>query len=311
MAVMITGGTGFLGSYLARRLLNEGGESNVVLFEQAVNLDRIKDIQDRVTVVQGDVLDPDALLATMQQHNIDRVVHLAYLLGMASARDPAKATQINCTGTVNVFEAARQHGVKRIVYASSAAAYGSRLTLTDNEVDEDARLEPNSMYGICKVFNEHLAAMYVQQYGMDMIGFRPVVIFGPTRGNPWTEESSNYMILPELAARGLPAMMPPNEQVMDWVYVADAAVAWHLALAAPGSGHRVYNLSAERRPAGDVTRYVQDLVAEAKITINPKPMGGLRLVSTKKVREELRFEPRYTMEQALSEYLDHVRRQIG
>ena len=77
MSIMITGGTGFLGSYLARHLLEEKGEPDLVLFEKYPNLSRVDDIRDRVTIVQGDVLEPLEVLSTMQRHDVDRVVHLA------------------------------------------------------------------------------------------------------------------------------------------------------------------------------------------------------------------------------------------
>ena len=124
MATMITGGTGFLGSYLARHLVQEKGDTDLVLYDMYPTMSRVADIQDRVTIVQGDVLEPQELLAAMQRHDVDRVVHLAFILGGSGNHKEVPYLRVQCMGTANVFEACRIHGVKRVVYASSVAVYG-------------------------------------------------------------------------------------------------------------------------------------------------------------------------------------------
>jgi len=306
MTVMITGGTGFLGSFLARRLVDQG-EKDILLYEQHINEERLEGLRGWVTIVQGDVLDFDKIKSTMQEYRVDRVAHLAFLLTIASMQDPPLATQINCAGAINVFEAAMQSGIKRVVYASSAAVYGGHKALTDDELTEEACPAPNSLYGAAKLYNDHMAGLYAEQHGMEMIGFRPVVILGPTRTNLMTENPANYMNLPELAAKGLPALMPPDAQEMDLIYVADAATAWHMGLALPLTGHQIFNLSAERRTIGEYTRLVQDLEPRTKIKTLKNPVGGLRLVSNEKIRNELGFEPEYRLEDWVPEYLGYVR----
>ena len=100
MAIMITGGTGLIGSHTARHWLREKGESNLVLFEVYPNYSQIADIQEHVTVVLGNVLEPTELLNTMQQYDIDRVIHLAYIRG--GEDNPSSSIKINCIGTTNV-----------------------------------------------------------------------------------------------------------------------------------------------------------------------------------------------------------------
>ncbi len=311
MAIMITGGTGFLGSHLSRYLLEEAGESELVIFEQSPNLARISDIQDRLTIVQGDVLEPMELLSAMQRHNVDRVVHLAFILGIGSTAVPGRAVKINCIGTSNVFEAARLHGVKRVVYASSVAVYGHRATLDGEEMDEEMIPRPTGLYGACKLFNEHLAELYWGQYGLDVIGLRPISVFGEGRGQRITSDPQHFMVRPEMAALGHPITMPPDEQVADWIYAPDAAEAWHSALTVKEPLHRVFNMSAERRTIGEATSFLRKILPDVSIKVDTKPTDGLILVSGSRLRAELDFKPKYTLEEGLLHYVNGVRVKAG
>src|SRR5262245_11689433 len=149
MRVLITGGTGFLGADLARHLVREVGLEGVVLFDQYPRPDRVAEIRDRVTIVRGDVLEPQELLAALRRHNVDRVIHLAFILGQPDPERLVPYLRVQCMGTANVFEAARLHGAARVVYASSVAAYGLKPIGTP-PVDEDVPPAPDTYYGISK-----------------------------------------------------------------------------------------------------------------------------------------------------------------
>src|SRR5439155_5327674 len=160
--------------------------------------------------------------------------HLAYILGEP---DPNKLTaylRVQCMGTANVFEAARLHGVRRVVYASSVAVYGLPPVGTP-PVDEDVPPVPDTFYGACKLWCEHIAELYFTGHGLDTVGLRPCSVFGIGRGargsmagglslNP---ARPHFMVAPERIASGEPAELPPDDQVADWIYGADAAEAWY------------------------------------------------------------------------------------
>jgi nucleoside-diphosphate-sugar epimerase len=318
MSIMITGGTGFLGSYLARHLIQEKGETGIVLFDMYPNLSRVEEIQDRVAIVQGDVLEPGEILAAMKQHNVDRVVHLAFILGGSQNDKFVPYLRVQCMGTANVFEACRIHGVSRVVYASSVAVYGGNPN-RDQEVDEDVVPKPRGLYGACKLWMEHIAEEYNTVHGLDVIGLRPTSVFGLGRGQRGSyasrltpiPETPHFMVLPELAALGEPITMPPDDQETDWIYAADAAEAWYCALEAPSPEHKVFNMRSERRRIGDVTAHLRRILPDAQISVSDRPVNLTHLMNNERLRTELGFRARYTMETGLVDYLNRVRSQVG
>src|ERR1700733_12205056 len=104
MAILITGGTGFLGAHVARHLVLDRAQHGVVLFDRLPTEERIADIRDRVTVVEGDVLEADQLAAAMVAHDVDRVAHFAFMAGTADPEKIVPYTRMTCVGTANVFE---------------------------------------------------------------------------------------------------------------------------------------------------------------------------------------------------------------
>jgi UDP-glucose 4-epimerase len=319
MAIMITGGTGFLGSYLTRHLVLEKGISgkDLILFDRYPNLDRIADVRDRVIAITGDVTEPTELAAAMKTHAVDQVFHLAAILGDPTPTQVVSYMKVMCDGTLNVFETARLMGVKRVVYASSVAVYGRasfRGKKRGDELDEDDPPSPGSFYGMCKLYAENLAALYSRRFGLETVGLRPTSVFGLGRGARGSYASGllppqdvHYMVLPELAALGRPVEMPPDDTESDWIYAADAAAAWCCAMSAAKPARLVYNLAAERRRMSEVTAHLRKLLPEAQIGVSEKKVWTTPNMKCDNLRTDLNFTPRYTMETGLTHYLNVVR----
>lgn len=314
MATLITGGTGFIGSHLARYLIQQKGDSGIVMFDKYPAYDLIADIRDQVNIVQGDILEPTELLQAMHQYAVDRVFHLAYTIGGDVTANPTRAINVNCIGTTNVFEAARLHGAKRVVFTSAAGVYSNRKNLTGlADFNEDVMPRPATLYGACKLFNELEAEIYWNTYGLDVIGLRPFSVIGPGRvlrvsrhdlRNFWADA-------PGLAALGNPVIMPPNEQVVVWIYVVDAAQALYRAMTVENPVHRIFNMHSGRLLIGECTTQLRKLLPDAQITIDTEPAEALQLTSNERLRTELGFQPQYTIKRALEEYLQMVRTGAG
>jgi UDP-glucose 4-epimerase len=308
---MITGGTGFLGSHLTRHLVREKQRDDVVLFDSAPALERIADVADDVTVVRGDVLEIQSLIEAMRRHDVDHVVHLAYLAGGEIA--PGQAVpyvRVQCLGTTNVFEAARIHGVRRVVNASSVAVYGKAR---DGSLDEDAAIYPDRPYASCKAWGEQLTETF-NGWGMQIISLRVASSMGHGRlgraglAQGLTEQRVNFMAAPELVALGRPALMPPDDQVCDFIHVSDTAEGFWCALTVPEPRRHIYNLRAQQLPAREITSAIRAAVPEADVTVSDEPIWKLQLMDNTRVVQELGFRPRYTVGSAVAQYVEEVRR---
>lgn len=310
MAILITGGTGFLGRHLTRHLL-QSGEKDLVLLDSVPNLAAVADVAAQVKVVPGDVQEVTALIDTIKKYKIEGIIHLAYLLGTGGIRNPLPSINVNCIGTTNIFEAARLTDITRVVYMSSVAVFPMRTTLTGPELSEDDPPAPDSVYGACKLFNEHIANYYAQAYGLDPIGIRPTSVFGMGRGQRRGAASDHFMVLPELALLGHPIVMPPDEQVSDWMYVADAAEVFTRAYRVKTPKHRIFNMSGACRPSGELTAYLREILPQAKISVSDKPFVMTSLLKTDRLRTELDFTPKYTVEEGILAYLNDVRKREG
>jgi UDP-glucose 4-epimerase len=313
MALLITGGTGFLGSYLTRYALAQG-EDGVVVLDRYAERARIADLLDRVTVIEGDVADPELLRAAVADHGIDRVAHFAFILGSPAPGHMLSYVQVQCMGTANVLEAARLAGVKRLLFASSVAAYGrqDRAPLTEDMVPN-----PDNPYGSAKAWGEALTRHYRRELGLDALSLR----FGSTYGlgRAWRGSYSSgmlalpgqthYMALVEDAARGRPIAMPRDDIMADWTYAGDAARAAWLALTAEAPPHDLYNVAGARLPVGKFTEALREVLPAASIAVSEDetpghahaPMDSARLVG------ELGFRPAYDFRRGIADYVERVR----
>ena len=174
MAILITGGTGFVGAALARRLVERG--EDVVLFDIFPQIERIPDIKDKVKVVQGDLKVWPEVMNVIKENNIEGIFHLGGMLSGPCEDNPWAAFETNAAGTMHVFEGARLFGVERIVFASTAATYciGAPKVIT-----EETLQRPVLIYGVCKLFGELLGRFYRRKFGLDFRCLRYFQVIGP------------------------------------------------------------------------------------------------------------------------------------
>ena len=167
MAKLITGGLGFIGSHLARKLVGLG--EDVVLFDIATQAKLIDDIKDEVKIVRGDLSNWAHVLHTVKKYDVDCIYHTGALLSTTAEEDPLTAYMVNANGTLYVLEAARLFDVKKVIYLSTAATYGPGLP---ERISDDEVQRPTTMYGVTKVFCERLGEYYHRKFGLNFRGAR-------------------------------------------------------------------------------------------------------------------------------------------
>lgn len=263
--VLLTGGTGFIGAYLARELLAAGHE--VTVFDtrrRSPALERLG-LVDSVTAIRGDVTDYAALTRAVRDSGATRIAHLAARLSADVAADELTATRVNAVGANHVLEAARLFSdqVERVVLTSSETVYGPESAY-DAPVEEDALLRPDSTYSAAKRHAECLAESYRENHGVPVVTLRPTGVFGP-----YQESFTTYRDLFEKPVRGESVAVDGGETTMSWLYVADAASAFARALLAPAESldHSLYNVRGEVATVARAANVVRDVVEGAEVDV--------------------------------------------
>ncbi|WP_268798195.1 NAD-dependent epimerase/dehydratase family protein [Pseudomonas huanghezhanensis] len=218
--VLITGGAGFIGSHLVDALLAKGYAVRILDDLSSGKRSNLPLDNPRVELIEGDVA--DAALVARAAMGCQAVTHLAAVASVqASVDDPVKTHQSNFIGTLNVCEAMRQAGIKRVVFASSAAVYGNNGE--GESITEDTPKAPLTPYASDKLASEYYLDFYRRQHGLEPVSFRFFNIFGP-RQDPSSPYSGVISIFAERAERGLPInIFGDGEQTRDFFYVGDLA----------------------------------------------------------------------------------------
>ena len=238
----ITGAQGCIGSWVVKALIERG--DRVVVFDRSDDSRRLSAIMsddDLATVrfVTGDITDGSSVLTALEESEAANVIHLAGLQVPTCKVDPVTGALVNVAGTLNVFEAARQLGLKRVVYASSAAVYG--MNDDDVALDETAQCEPTTHYGVFKRTNEGNARVYFLDHGINSVGLRPLTVYGVNRDTGLTSDPTKAM---KSAVLGRPFHIRFGGAT-DFQYVADTAAAFIASADHAPKGAHVFNLHGE------------------------------------------------------------------
>jgi UDP-glucose 4-epimerase len=225
LKVLVTGGAGFIGSHSVEAMLDANAQ--VTVFDNFSNGRRENlPAHAALRVIEGDIRDGEALNGAMQ--GATHVLHLAAQVSVqASVADPLNSCQNNIAGFVQMLEAARAHGVGRIVYASSAAVYGIPRAVP---LAENSPAGPISPYGLEKLINDQYAALYRELHGLNCLGLRYFNVYGPRQdpGSPYAGVISKWAAALEA---GEPVrIFGDGEQTRDFIYVKDIARTNLLAL---------------------------------------------------------------------------------
>lgn len=304
MKVLVTGGAGFLGSFVVRELMSAGQTPVVLDLHVPGNFGDGLSVE--IPVVRGGIEDLDFLLRAMAGHAVDRVVHLAGFLQFGCARDPWKAVEVNVGGTLNILEASRRMGVKKIVFASSGAVYGPRT----DPIDEDSPILPSvSLYGTTKFLGEVLLKHYNDLYGIPFVALRYWGIYGPGEVHSPGVAEVIKRIESTIDGRDVVIDEVGVDDRRHFLFVKDAARATVRALTAANTEHSVFNI------AGGPDSYVTFGQFHRIIkTLHPGAGGAVfrgkgqdrGMVDISRACAELGYHPSFSLENGIREDINFL-----
>ncbi len=240
---LITGGAGFIGSNIARKLVELGEDVTILDNFSTGKIENLHDIQDRVRIIEGDIRDAETVRKATK--GATYVLHHAAVVSVArSVDDPVQTNAVNVDGTLNCLIAAKEEGVKRFIFAGSSSAYGNNPGLPKRE---DMKPEPLSPYAVSKLVGEMYAKVFYEVYRLETVSLRYFNIFGP-----YQDPSSQYAaVIPIFISRLLkgerPVVYGDGEQSRDFTYIDNAVQANLLALKAAQAVGKVINVACGKR----------------------------------------------------------------
>jgi nucleoside-diphosphate-sugar epimerase len=246
---LVTGGAGFIGSHLVRGLLNEGASVRVLDNLSTGSIENLAGLN--VELIEDDLRNPEAVETAVAGCEV--VFHHAAMISVPlSMDDPSGCYEINCSGSVGLFQAACRAGVRRVVMASSSAVYGE----VEGEVSEDTPLNPQSPYASSKLAMEDAAFMFTRAFGLETVAMRYFNVYGPGQ-SPDSPYAAAIPLFIEAFMQGrAPRVFGDGKQTRSFVHVEDVVRANLLAAAAPGAPGNVYNI------AGSGTVSILQLIEE-------------------------------------------------
>jgi UDP-glucose 4-epimerase len=305
--VLVTGGAGFIGSHLVDRLLET--KNTVIVYDNFDDFYEGKDqnIQhnlgnERFRLVTGDILNYEVLASAMK--GVDTVFHKAAQCGVRySIRNPEKAHNVNVTGTLNVLMAAKQTGVRKVVFASSSGIFGTPCYVP---MDEKHPTNPNSPYGATKLAAEKYCLSFHKVYGLDVVCLRYFSVHGP-RGRP---DQVIHAFASAIAAGKSPVIYGDGTQTRDFTFVSDVVEATILAAEHDGLAGQIFNIGYGREfTVNDVFSSIVDKLGK-KDEIQPvyeKTYKGefpRTLADNTKARRVLGWKPKVELDRGLDVFIE-------
>jgi nucleoside-diphosphate-sugar epimerase len=307
---LVTGGAGFIGSHIVRRLVGQGELVRVVDNLSTGQPIRLKDVRHSIEFVEGDLADERVSDEVVK--GVDFVLHQAAVPSVQrSVRDPIGTNRSNVTATLNILESCRKAGVRRFVYAASSSAYGDTEVLPKTE---EMKPNPLSPYALQKLVGERYCKLYYDLYGLETVSLRYFNVFGPDQ-DPHSEYSAVIpKFITKLLAKEPLTVYGDGEQSRDFTYVENVVEANMLALRAIEAPGNVCNIGCrERITLNQLIRLLEEIVnVKANVNYTDSKAGDVRdsLADVTLARRLLGYEPKIMVKEGLRRTVEaFIRRQ--
>ena len=308
--ILVTGGAGFIGSGVVKSLAARGDDVIAFDIARSPRLDTAAAEHRNIEFIQGEITEWPQVVGLVQSRKPDAVVHCAPNDGVPNTlASPIGTFRVNVDGSLNVFEAMRLCGVKRVINLSSEETYG---VFEKDKIDETHPNRPLKPYGISKYAVERLACDYQAAYGLEIVHVRTCWVYGPGLPRPRVPK-----ILVDAAVAGRKLHLPDGGDFrVDHVYIDDCIDGIIKALDKPQHRYDVYHIATGNAPSlAEIVEMIRELVPNADLAIGPGPyrfIDGTQAVrkgalDITRARAELGYEPRFPIEKGLAAYIEATR----
>jgi nucleoside-diphosphate-sugar epimerase len=309
--ILVTGAGGWLGAAVVEALLARGDAVVGTDIVVGPTLAGLGARYPNLTTACVDLCEWSQLLRLMSEHRPDAVIHAAAIVGVVQCADiPIKANRVNVEGSINLFEAMRIVGVKRVVHVSTEETYGD---FNASSIDENHPQRPVSVYGATKLAVEHYGRVYAQEYGIECINVRTCWVYGPHL--PRLRMPRTFV---EAALRGETFHeLDGADFAVDQVYIADTVAGLLLSLDKQSHRFDCYNVATGAAPTiADVAEAVNRAIPGARVSVGsrgPYRHGGKVLSARKgaldisRARLELGYRPQYDLQRGIAATIEATR----
>jgi len=299
--VVVTGAGGCIGSWVLALLARAGVPACALDLSEDERRPRLLMSEEELKKVQwrtGDISDTAAVLQILEAVRPSAIIHLAALQVPFCKADPVAGAKVNVVGTVNIFEAARRLGIKRLAYASSIAAYGAM---------DEGHGAMHTLYGAYKYCDEQIAKVYSEDWGIHSVGIRPGVVYGVGRDQGLTSKTT-FAIL--AAAAGKPYEVPFSGGV-SWLYAGEVASAFVHAVSRERAGAPVFDMNGVYAPVEEGLRILKQLAPSAAVTSSGQPLAFPMHLPDEPLRSYLGDYGRIPLAEGIRETYEAFRSLIG
>jgi UDP-glucose 4-epimerase len=309
--IVVTGGAGFIGSHIAEHAVLEGHDVSIIDNLETGRIENLDLFKDNVTYFQTDIRDLDAVREAMS--GAEYVFHQAALPSVPrSVENPQETNGHNVTGTLNVLTAAKDSGVKRVVYAASSSAYGDQETPFKHE---EMLNKPLSPYGVSKLAGEHYCQAFYQTYGLETVCLRYFNVFGP-RQNPFSAYTGVLAIFIPLMLKGEPPVIYGDGlQTRDFTYIQNNVAANMLAMTAADAPGEVINIACgENQTVLQIVDVINQILGTHIEPIFKEQRTGDILhscASVEKAKKILNYSPLVSFEEGVEKTIAWYRSELG
>ena len=312
MSTLVFGGTGFVGAHVVRKLMDDG--EDVVALDVMMPdppMPPLRDVMGKLKFEYCHGEYASEINNAIRKHKADRIINLVTSYSPDFEKNPPRGVDINLHTQLNILEAARNFGIKRVVQASSSHVYGAGRP---EVVNEESLVKPDTLYGACKAMNEYLGQHYCDQFGVDHVALRFCLVLGWGRGQrrvvshrgPWIVD------LFERPLAGLSVKIPFASSKGSIIYVKDLVTIITTILRAQKLPHRVYDVVTEPRSKAEAATIVKKLIPDAQIEVDMNGAFGeerspeqmtQRAWENPRLTQDFGYQEKYSFESAITDYI--------